>query len=692
MLGRLLLWKLRRQTQSAAAKLLQISEDMPLPSQPDARRHVKWRNPSAYTVWTSPAVYRVCWFGFLIFHAACGAHYAAAALMYKEIHGSLFGYNLEILAIGLGRSNDSLLAGIMTFLAALHCLAILAMAMCSLMHRRFVYWIPDSELPRPKALRVATEAPSELRQLRCLLRLSFIIFGRTGFFGIENPQFVTLFLVQELIQAILRAHQASILAMFVPELQIVRLFVGLVFLQCWFIPVVHRMCGNAPGHERLCYILSDITMGFITTILIPTMLAVPFAKQYDVNVKNFPTYLYELSDWYALMISDFQRIIVTSWLDLFARIVMAVSILISVQDAKILLRAEESKIHAAVSTIKTLSVYPTSPTSVDLARSPVISPHRLKRLFHSALNAMIMGVGVVVLVLHIRAEARGDVESCVLPVRPWTSSRPGCAFLLINCTMNRIHGSTDEMVEILSNVDAHSLQVFNVASCPRLQMPPIIQDFRHLATIRLIRSRVIDWGTEAALTAEYHPRVTAVTMHHVEMPDGTLPPGLLCPRFPPNLRMIQLYSTNVMVLPPTLSSVWPMGMLFLYEFNGLTKVPEVIFKMSFLVLSLAGNQLTEYPPEGLYLPWMMYLDLSGNPLTTLPEVPAAAVKQLGLPPVGAIDLSATKLQYLPSWSTGLRPRVLGAHTPLCSRIVAGEPTNVTVDCTTWDGVGQGKMG
>ncbi|TMW60318.1 hypothetical protein Poli38472_000360 [Pythium oligandrum] len=557
------------------------------------------------------------------------------------------------------------------------------MVVYSVVFRYFTFSIPAKNVPA--ALRYLSSkvipASDGTESTHCIARAFHMIFGRKGFFGIEGKHFVTLFLLQEVVQTILRASQASKLATFVPREGVVRAYVALVVAQCLSIPVFRRIRQTSPGLERLLYIMSDVLLGFVTTI--PTVLALPYAQQYDMQSRNFPIPLYEGSEWYASVLSEFQRNLIGSWFDLFTRIIMSMSILISLDDSKVLLYPT-----SRCKDIKHIVRVENSESQSENTSGTVVVPWR-KRYAHRIMKMLIAGVGTAIMIFHVRTEVLGHHDGCILPVRPWTSSKPGCAFMLLNCETMEIQGSEVEVTAVLSRIDPKSLQALNIVSCPHLPMPQILREFSHLSTLRMFGSKVEEWGTDAALTATEHPHMSAVAMIRVEMPNRTVPLGLMSPDFPPNLRTIHLRSTNVKTLPSTLSRIWPVGMIFMYEFNNATQVPEVIFEMSYFVLSLAGNLLTEFPTEGLYLS-LMHLDLSGNPLTTLPETPATLTERFGLPGVVAIDLSSTNLQALPSWCAGRPTWFMGAHTPLCSRILVGESSSVAVDCYTWDGVGMGQ--
>ncbi|TMW60316.1 hypothetical protein Poli38472_000358 [Pythium oligandrum] len=253
------------------------------------------------------------------------------------------------------------------------------------------------------------------------------------------------------------------------------------------------------------------------------------------------------------------------------------------------------------------------------------------------------------------------------------------------------------MTRVLSNFEARTLQTLELVSCPQLHVPPIIQSFHQLANFKILSSNVTSWDVDAALTAANHPRLISFAAYNVNMPGGELPLGMQDPHFPPTLRTLHLSGMNVQTLPVTFPSMWPQAMFLMYEFCNLTVVPPVLTRMSSMVLSLAGNQLTDVPPELFYVMPLMNLDLSGNPLTNLPEIPASLIAQLGHPApiLYVLDLMYTRLESLPSWFSSLY-RVKASFTPLCTKVMSGELSVIPLgsspfylDCVSADEIGMG---
>ncbi|TMW68523.1 hypothetical protein Poli38472_005991 [Pythium oligandrum] len=151
---------------------------------------------------------------------------------------------------------------------------------------------------------------------------------------------------------------------------------------------------------------------------------------------------------------------------------------------------------------------------------------------------------------------------------------------------------------------------------------------------------------------------------------------MMDPDFPRSVHLVNLYADNLVDLPLSVATLWPQGGMLMYARMGASRFPDVIFYMVFYYLSLAGNQLSEIPVKLFYAPYLAMLDLAGNPLTSLPEVPQSMINEYGPPgaTMQSLDVSCTGLQQLPSWF-GTRPiRLVALNTPFCVKLKAGDPT------------------
>ncbi len=95
---------------------------------------------------------------------------------------------------------------------------------------------------------------------------------------------------------------------------------------------------------------------------------------------------------------------------------------------------------------------------------------------------------------------------------------------------------------------------------------------------------------------------------------------------------------------------------------------------------------------------MKYLDLSGNPITVLPEVPDSVIVERGRPGKWLLtfDISSTGVTNSPSWMQNTTFYYGAATTPICARVLANnlvvdeEYLKERIDCTTITPVGYGN--
>ncbi|TMW60313.1 hypothetical protein Poli38472_000355 [Pythium oligandrum] len=432
--------------------------------------------------------------------------------------------------------------------------------------------------------------------IRSVMRFLRWLFGPQGFFGIKGPHFRALFLSQQLVLVVFRAYQASQLSASVPHVLTVWSYSALVVAHCWSFLVIRRLCNHSPGLVRLCFVLSDACLGIITTIIFPAILATKYVKAYDSKLTNFPIHLNQDAVFSATMVVELHRILVASWTDLFVRIVMSISILISLGDAKVLIEKVDAR-----------SASDTSPHLEDIAESAVVPES--KRPITLVLKLVIFAVGATILAFQLKAQQKSHNHSCVLPVHPWGTGRPGCALIRLNCTLEGIQGSKDEVTTILTAYSPDSVQVLELLSCPALRIPSYIQSFGHLMRIYMKKSHLVEWDVDAALTRAYHPRLSTLQIQDSQLPNGLIPPGLMDPDFPPNLRIISLLALNLVDLPLAVAAAWPPGTVLRLESMNLTQIPPVLFRMALYYLSLENTALTEIPVELFYTPVLMYLNL-----------------------------------------------------------------------------------
>ncbi|KAJ0393236.1 hypothetical protein P43SY_004490 [Pythium insidiosum] len=199
-----------------------------------------------------------------------------------------------------------------------------------------------------------------------------------------------------------------------------------------------------------------------------------------------------------------------------------------------------------------------------------------------------------------------------------------------------------------------------------VELTPIYQDLRNMVGFKVYNSTISRWNADAAITAQHHTRIMFVFLAATNMSE--FPPGLYDVDFPPHLADIEICRSNLASLPDAVADVWPFGLFLILEELQLPAIPPVLAKLRPFFLSLAGNNITSLPTFVLQNPILLFLRVSGNPLSALPELTA---NDTIVPPVGWMWASLTNISDVPSWLDLDAMGTLDANeTPLCARLLA----------------------
>ncbi|KAJ0396375.1 hypothetical protein ATCC90586_004070 [Pythium insidiosum] len=199
-----------------------------------------------------------------------------------------------------------------------------------------------------------------------------------------------------------------------------------------------------------------------------------------------------------------------------------------------------------------------------------------------------------------------------------------------------------------------------------VELTPIYQDLRNMVGFKVYNSTISRWNADAAITAQHHTRIMFVFLAATNMSE--FPPGLYDADFPPHLADIEICRSNLASLPDAVADVWPFGLFLILEELQFPAIPPVLAKLRPFFLSLAGNNITSLPTFVLQNPILLFLRVSGNPLSALPELTA---NDTIVPPVGWMWVSLTNISDVPSWLDLDTMGTLDANeTPLCARLLA----------------------
>lgn len=165
--------------------------------------------------------------------------------------------------------------------------------------------------------------------------------------------------------------------------------------------------------------------------------------------------------------------------------------------------------------------------------------------------------GVTVLGIHISSALRSPfVEPrngtiCHVKVRLWLQKYASSLALKINCHRLGIQGFAAEVDAELENVNMKDLKALIISHCPRLEMPPLIQELKSLFGLEIYNSSIVRWDEDVGLSLDFHPSLAVLWLILVTS-IAELPPGLVVPKFPAT--DIEIVLTDLTSLPDDLET------------------------------------------------------------------------------------------------------------------------------------------
>ncbi|KAJ0391929.1 hypothetical protein ATCC90586_009769 [Pythium insidiosum] len=306
--------------------------------------------------------YAISWLSINSLHALCGAYFVVAGMVYWGLPTTRLTWHLDLYNVTLNWRKFKSIAVVNYIFAALHFAALLIFSL------QLAYRLLTSEATRARHRAISQNAMRRLKRVlpfgktyeansprdtgsrtrsrssRALdsvygsfARTHSMLFARKGLFGVESRYFEAVFLVREILETALQSYQAHRMTHLLPRRELNRAYIALLILNCWLTPVMYRFVKNK-GLQRMLCILLDIFLDFVSAIGIPTFLALTYLDDYDQALTTFPSRLWFKDSWRILIVSESPIILMGSGMDAFSRLLFSISLLLSMDDAKHLIR------------------------------------------------------------------------------------------------------------------------------------------------------------------------------------------------------------------------------------------------------------------------------------------------------------------------------------------------------------------
>ncbi|GLD98041.1 hypothetical protein PINS_up006738 [Pythium insidiosum] len=641
---------------------------------------------------------------FLVFASRCVivAYFVAATQVYWRFPTTLTSFVLPKYATLLPVQHFRAVAVCHGVMAALH--AMLALRHVFRVCRRTTHQaalIPAGpSVPSASATTTtqsAATSPSLLRRtVRAISRLNA---ARRAVFGVRGRFFDSIFLARELLETTLQTYQAYRVDALLTRSWLPRVFMAVLVINCWTTPLLYESLSSSAGRvrgrsllRRLLCLLSDFLMDFVSTIIVPTVVAWSYIAQLEPDGSDFPDIFWYDDVWLIELVNESQIVLLTSVGDAVAHAVFTVNLLVSIETITSLLLMDEAPVKIAPD------------SAVSTQRHSHHSRHhrsRVARVLHRVGHVVMVVTGVVAVSLHLRAHARPSDPACVLAVHPWFAQQPACALLDVRCprlppptaaeAVQVAAPASSVLEDALQRIDPEWLRYLIVRHCDAVVMPPRLQSFGRMIGIKIYNSTIRDWGERAALTQTHHSAMRFLFVVRTLLPNGTLPIGLLSPEYPSSLFDVELIATDLAWLPDTIETIWPAEMLLYIEHSKrLTALPPAIARLrDVMSLSLAYSGLRELP-AALFESSTRLLLFGGSALQALPE----DVDATRTTTIRELQFFNTNVSTAPRWLDALLTRgthVFGGGSPLCDlltdhkaaetqALLAARPALQALDC------------
>jgi hypothetical protein len=291
--------------------------------------------------------------------------------------------------------------------------------------------------------------------------------------------------------------------------------------------------------------------------------------------------------------------------------------------------------------------------------------------------------GLVVLVLHLHAEATPELPQCTMQVKPWSTNQPSCSLLELNCDEGGISGKKTEVAPLWSEFDPSTVFRVVIRHCPQLELPEKLAEFSDLKELKIYNSTVTEWSENSALTQTSHSKLTTLFLIRVNMTNGELPVGLQAEDFPQALEDIEFCVTNLRSLPEDLDLKWPQYASIYLEASEFQEVPPSLARLAPYDLSLSLNPISSIPKELFERDSVAYLSFGGTLISELPKDVAVMSRSLY-----DVNLSDTNVSFFWAWidplimePSDLAPPITAWNTPYCEefqRVFEGGQTEFSI--------------
>lgn len=467
-----------------------------------------------------------------------------------------------------------------------------------------------------KIWRRAQQRETESRFIHRIRMRVLQIIQRLGLLDSQGG-FTKVFTLQEIIVVASQTFQAYRCCNLISRSWVTFLYVTLVILNCWIIPIMCIYMRNRPPALIRSVILGlDALLNMGSCFVFPLVIFWPYYRAYDADFGGFTRSLLYTSVLQSRLITEMQMIFALSLPDLSSKMLNHIGVFSSLVGATAHLQQRLRSTLVRSLSVKALESKRKSSTNTRALSAKIPgfaignqseTPRWVTLL---QLFLVVWGAGLFAIYAETLNRTRAPLVGCKAMAHPWLSTRYPCSVFEFNCFQRNVQSpkSTDLVV-----LNPETLLFLSFTHCPNMKVPAEIQDFPHLLGFLIHNSIIAEWETTSSISATKHAHMTSVSITRCNM--SSFPEGLLQP-MPPVLSVLLFSHTNLTTLPIDVTRVWKPIRHLAMDYSELLEIPTTIFQLNVISYSFVGNRIPRLS-LGAINRHVPLIDLAFNPLQEL---------------------------------------------------------------------------
>ncbi|GLE11597.1 hypothetical protein PINS_up024113 [Pythium insidiosum] len=683
---------------------------------------------------------RPLWCALVLLHGVCTAFPCAVGLVYLALprHGTTVLYNAEMYDVSVSRRYFKTIAVVYFLVAGLHAAHLLQIIATSLRYRSLLL-----EAPEQQRLRRASAGSGRLNLRRLISGWTARAAVRTGpafpritepqrgsvdspsvvqdsgrrssssvgrlvalwsALDIMDPNYDTTNLLREVVETVVLTVQAYRASYLVPRPWVNNTLVALLVLNCWSVPIVQGFFGAKVLRARLVGLLINTVLDVVYYIVVPTVLFLPYYREFDVSWSGFHPRCWFSSRWLISAITEWQMLFVTCGLGRrFQALHRAQHLPRAAHDHWIGATAREKCPRDDVDNASVLPQPILMPRRrQDACKTGAKSPKNKRAAVPRNIRATATPIardvapvkrlrGFVVRQLHHALIVWG--RRCTREPSPCGVASPQRAvrdaIAPVVCASGDMFAHDSRLPrDCRQHRDRRRRRVLTACSRPstragsRRSRSATARTSRSrrrssrlhaLMGFKIFNSTLMRWDDDAALSRKHHPQAKVVHLLQTSM--GGAACGSLRSRV--SAVAARHRDSRVQRDASAAGGRGRVGRVTLLKLEGLAfadgHVPEALTRLRPTFLALSLNGLTSLPRELMENPRLSALSICANPISELPEEVRV------VPPLSLLLVDWTNVSELPSW---VETRFLvgsGSNSPLCQTLVTLQADQVAMD-------------